>query len=352
LANVNAIPDWSQAATLAGDLWKRGGEAPVDGVISVAPGFLARVLTVIGPVQVPAFGETVTAANVAERFDFYTRAAEGPPAAEAGPRPPAPPGSSPASGAQPAVTPAPGNEVTRKAFVAELAQVVMQGLLAAPRSQWEPLAQAVGEAFDNRQAMMWSTDQQVTDALRQRRWDGTLPAVSGDFFCGAEFEYEAKHAQELRRTYDHHIELRADGSGRATTTITIDNPVPRSALNDKNVVYLTAYGPEGARLDPSSDPPVALEPKLAGHPGAGWFLGPGPLSRATVTVVWDVPKLAERRSDGSWDLTLRWMPVPDHLGDVLTLRVDLPAGWRWQGSPPPPSLSLDRELRAGWSVRP
>src|SRR5207249_4693507 len=44
LSNVNAVPDWPRAARLAMDLWRRGDEAPVDGVLSVTPAFLARVL--------------------------------------------------------------------------------------------------------------------------------------------------------------------------------------------------------------------------------------------------------------------------------------------------------------------
>src|SRR5205807_8794081 len=47
LANVNAVPDWPKAARLATELWQRGGEEPVDGVLSVTPAFLARILAVV-----------------------------------------------------------------------------------------------------------------------------------------------------------------------------------------------------------------------------------------------------------------------------------------------------------------
>lgn len=186
----------------------------------------------------------------------------------------------------------------------------MQRLLAAPRSQWAPLAEAIGAAFNARQALASSTDRQVSDALGQRGWDGALPADAGDFLYGAEFQYGAKYARSFHRTYDHHIELHPDGSARVTTTITIVNPLPRSRFNDETVIYLACYGPEGSALGPGSDPPVSLEPAIAGHPGAGWFLGPGPRSQATVKVVWEVRRLARERTDDRWELPVRFLPVP------------------------------------------
>jgi hypothetical protein len=324
LANANAVPDWPQAAAVAAQLWAKGGEAPVDGVLSVTPGFLAKVLAVLGPVQVPAYGETVDANNVRERFDFYTRQNE----------------------AQ-AVT-----DKVRKAFVAELAQAVMSQLLAAPASQWDGVARAIGQAFDSRLAMAWSTDEQVATALADRGWDGALPVTQGDFFYGAEFQFETKSGGGLRRTYDHQVDLHADGSATVTTTVTIRNPQPRSPFNNTSVIYFTAYGPQGATLDPASDKVVAMEAPIGGHPAAGWFRGAGPLSQATVKVVWDVPNLARQIGPGAWELPLHFMGVPDHTGDNLNLTVNLPEGWSWKGPAPPPSVSLDADIVASWTAGP
>jgi hypothetical protein len=324
LANANAVADWPRAAQVAADLWKKGGEAPVDGVLSVTPGFLARVISVVGPVEVPSYGETVDASNVVARFDFYTRQVE-----------------------SKTVT-----DTVRKDFVAELAQAVMQRLLSAPASQWDPLARAIGASFDAGEAMAWSTDAKVAGVLAQRGWDGALPASPGDFFYGAEFQYETKSGGGLRRTYDHQVDLHADGSAQVTTVLTIRNPQPKSPFNDQSVIYVTAYGPEGATLDPASDPPVANEPSVAGHPAAGWFRGAGPLSEATLKVVWDVPHLATRAKDGTWDLPLHWRRLPDHAGDVLTMKVNLPDGWSWVGTAPPPSVDLDRDVSASWRLKP
>jgi hypothetical protein len=322
LTNVNNLPDFAGAAKMAAQLWNGSGEPHVDGVLSVTPSFLARILAVVGPVNVPDFGETVDSGNVIARFDFYTEQLN----------------------ADPSST----TESVRKGFVSSLAEQVMKKVLAAPSSQWQALAKAVGQAFDAREAMAWSSDQQVASALQSRHWDNTLPAASGDFFYNAEFSYAAKIDRSLRRQFDQHVELRADGSARITTTMVVNNPKPGGFTNPGSLSYVTVYGPNGAVLDKSSDPPQSLEPALAGHPAAGWFVGAPPGGKAKLTVVWNVPNLLQKGPNGTREFSLWWLHLPDHAGDVLNLRVDPPPGWRWKGSAPPSQASLDQDVKGTW----
>jgi hypothetical protein len=322
LSNVNSTPDWPQAAALAANLWKAANEAPVDGVISFTPAFMGRILSVVGAVQVPAYEETVSAANMNERLEFHTHE----------------------------LPPPPGTH--RKDFVAALAEAVMQKLLEAPASQWEPLGRAMGESFDAREALAWSADPVVAGVLAERRWDGAFPAHKGDFFYNSEFAYISKNGRGLRRTYDHHVALRPDGGARVTTDITITNTEPPDELNNSSLAYLTVYGPDGATLDQAaSDPFGFLEPSIAGHPATGWFKAAAPAGgQVTLKVVWDVPRLLERQDGDEWDYDLLWMHAPDHTGDVVNLRFDLPPGWRWAGDPPPAQLSLDKQVKGTWRL--
>jgi hypothetical protein len=325
MANVNTGPSWPDAAELAANLWKAGGEAPVDGVISFTPGFMGRILSVVGAVTVPAYDETVTAQNINERLDFYTHQV----------KPPAGTG--------------------RKDFVAAVAEVVMRKLLDAPASQWEPLGRAMAEAFDTREALAWSTDPQVSSTLKERGWDGALPAHDGDFFFNSEFEYAAKNGRGIRRTYDHHVALNPDGGARITTKVTVTNTEPADPnANASTLAYLTIYGPEGAVLDQASSDAFGFkEPAVAGHPATGWFKAAAPAGgQTTLTVVWDVPALLNRVEDDAWEYSLRWRNLPDHTGDVVNLAFQLPPGWRWTTDPPPPQLSLDREIIGAWRLAP
>jgi hypothetical protein len=319
--NVNSLADFSRAGQLAVNLWNGAGEPPVDGVISFTPAFLARLLGVLGPVNVPEYGETVDQSNLIERFDFYTQLVA-------------------------------MNEIEnadRKGFVGAMAKRVMQKLLDAPASQWQPLAVAMGDGFEAREAMVWTADPEVDRVIGDRGWDGVLPEASGDFFYNAEFSYSTKADRGLQRQFDHHVELRSDGSARITTVMTVTNTRPRTILNSGAPIYVTIYGPKGAKLDSASDPPLSEEPALSGHPAAGWFVSAQPFSRTSLKVVWEADDIAPE-VDGQRQYSLRWLRVPDHTGDVLNLSVDLPDGWDWKDEPPPATITLDADVARTWEI--
>ena len=319
IANLNNVPDWPSVARAAMDMWKQGGEQPVDGVLSVSTGFLGRLLAVTGPAFVPEYNETVTPANFVNRMDFYAHQ---------------------------------GGTigVNSKDFIGALAEVVLRRVLTVPASQWRALGTVVGQSFDAREAMAWTTDAAASDTLAARQWDGALPAASGDFFSEAPFAFAGKAGRGLKRIYDHSVVAAPDGSAIVTTSITIENTEPISLTNPDSLTYVRLYGPEGATLDSASDPPAALESPIAGHPAAGWFVSAPPLGRTTLKVVWTVPDLFKENSDGTRSYALTWWRVPDHTGDILNLSIQLPAGWRWSGEVPPTTRRLDADISAVWTV--
>jgi Protein of unknown function (DUF4012) len=323
LANVNASLDWPASARLASELWVRGGEAPVDGVLSFTPDFLARLLRVLGPVEIPAFGETVTAANLVERADFHTHRAT------------------------------PGIGSGRKAFVAEAVRLSLERLLSAPASQWRDLGRVAGEGFAAREAMAWSAEEPVETVLHGLGWDGAFVGADGDFVAPSEFEYSAKNGRGLRRTYSHSVVLRADGSARVSTDVVVANTLPPDPVfNLDSLSYVVMYGPRGGVLAPGSGtpPPDAAEPALDGHPAAGgWLRAAPPLGEDRFRVVWDVPRLAARQSDGSLVYRLTWRHLAAHAGDVVQLKVQLPPGWRWQHGEPPSTVPLSAGFSKSWA---
>ena len=325
LGNVNASIDFPADAELAQRLWAQAGEPPVDGVLMITPDLLVRVLRALGPVQVPEYGETITAANLLERLDFHTH--EEAPAAGTG----------------------------RKEFLAALSQPVLKAMLHAPSDRWVDLGEQLVDAGDAREMMAWSSDANVEDVLAQRAWDGTLPEVTGDFFANGDFEYVAKNGRALQRTFDHVVTVHPDGSGTVETTITLANPLAASETGKLNIgatIYSVLYGPPGATLDPSADEPaVTNEVAIDDHPGVGYALAAPPQGSDTVKVVWTVPDLLEQQDDGTWRYSLRWRHVATNGADVLHLDIRLPEGWSWTHGAPPSSVRLDHDVDGGWDLQ-
>lgn len=324
ISNVNVTPDFPAAAELAASMWRRGGEQPINGVLSLEPSVLARLIKVLGPVRVPAYHETVTATDVQQRIDYYTHGA-------------------PAKGK---------TDAQRKDFIAELAHAVLARMLTLHGDQWLEAATGLREGLKHREAMIWSADPHVQSAIARLGWDGSLPATTGDFYADAEWEYAAKNGSGLLRTFAHTVTLRPDGSGSATTLMTLrDTYDAKHFGNLDSLSYLTPYGPVGGTLDrTASDPPLQIEPNLSGHPTAGWIRAAQPLDSTQLRVTWDAPDLLVRTGAHTWTYRLTWLPQPGHNGDVLDLQITLPKGWRWLGGSPPRHISLTGPLYRAWPV--
>jgi hypothetical protein len=303
-------------------LWRQGGQEPVDGVLGITPGFLRQILSVTGPITVPEYNEVVSTANLDSRFEFHTRQV--------------------ALGRE--------DNTKRKGFAAQVAATALDRALQLPRSQWRALVAALAQSFDNREAMIWSKDRSVALATAERRWDGVLPAGEGDFFYDAEFSFGSKAGRYLKRPFDHHVKLNEDGSAVVTTKVSVFNPIPKDNVNLSFMVYAVMYGPADAVFSTKSTNVInAREPHMSGHPGAGFFLDPQTNESDSVTVVWSVPRLGIDRGDGTWNYDLRFMHIPDHTGDVLNLRVELPKGWKWRGAAPPKTTALDKDFVGSWA---
>ena len=310
---------------MAARIWQRGGERPVDGVLTFTPALLTRLLKVVGPTRVPGYPDIVTAANVDSRVEYYVHGE-----ASLGKIP-----------------------SQRKEFLSDLARAVLDRTLHAPPSELPHLGEALSSSLVRREASVWSNKPDVQAAIAGLGWDGALPNQPGDFYADAEFAFESKNGRHLLRTFDHAVVLSQDGSGSSSTTMVVRDTVPYVPyINFDSHAYITPYGPQDGVLLPTSDPMDASQADLAGHPSGGWLRSAPPLGQATLRVGWQAPNLLLRRSDGLWLYRLIWLPQPGHSGDVLNLRVALPAGWKWRGTAPPRSVNLSGPYTGEWLVQP
>jgi hypothetical protein len=325
LGNANTTPDWPASAALAARIWQRGREKPVDGVLTFTPALLTRLLAVVGPTKVPGYPDTVTAATVDSRVEYYVHGE-----------------ASVGKGA-----------TARKEFLSELAHAVLDRTLHAPPSKLTDLGKALSVSLSRREASVWSNNPDVQAAIAGLGWDGALPNEPGDFYADAEFAFASKNGRHLLRTFDHQVVLSKDGSGSSSTAMVERDTEPYDQkYNQEAHAYITPYGPQGGVLLATADPSDAGQASLAGHPSAGWLRDAPPLGEFTLKVGWQAPNLLLRRSDGLWLYRLTWLPQPGHSGDVLNLHVTLPAGWKWRGAAPPRSVNLSGPYTGEWLVQP
>jgi hypothetical protein len=71
LRDSNLSADFPTSAQLALSAYKHEFGRSLDGVILLSPLMISRVLTITGPMSIPAYHETITAQNLEERLHYY-----------------------------------------------------------------------------------------------------------------------------------------------------------------------------------------------------------------------------------------------------------------------------------------
>jgi hypothetical protein len=125
--------------------YTRGASA--DGVIALDMRVIAETLKVVGPVKVASVSFPITSENVQD----YLRSAE----------------KSPPKGAD-------RNTWSRKQFLADLAEPILEKVLNARGKTWSELAPVMLKLLDEKHALLQFDNEEMTALLERRGWDGAV----------------------------------------------------------------------------------------------------------------------------------------------------------------------------------
>lgn len=262
-------PDFPTAAKILRAFWQRDVDpAPVDGVVSIDPIALARILGATGPIQL-ATGDSLTKDNavpmllsdVYKRWDSYTQS----------------------------------NLVD--AFFASVASEVF-GKLSSGGFDPVALAKAVNTSIDTGDVMMWSDDPSIAGLIDGQRIAGVLPTSNGDATTVGVFYRDTSASKidyYMKSSVDAQATCAKPGEGQFTvkSSLHLDiaqgqaDELPRyvqsfawGASQFRTEVYV--YGPVGATfvsasVDGRDVRPISTEVDDLGRPVAAFetYLQPG-----------------------------------------------------------------------------
>ena len=192
--NTTYTPDFPTAARLMLGIWEAAGREPVDGVIAVDPLALAGLLQVLGPVETPAWPETITADNVERILGADTFRTE--------------------------------SATESDAWQSAIGTAVWSEILQRP---WPARAtgDAFGRAIADEHLQVYAVDPQTQEALVELDVDGEveLPADDEPFVVinGLSVSRAGFYA-----SFEHDVaeEVRPNGSTVVTVTTTLTNDAP------------------------------------------------------------------------------------------------------------------------------
>ncbi len=259
----NFWPDFPQSAEVAMDLYTRGQDIPVDGVIAINQEFIKDLLSAVGPLFVPELERTLSSNNViSEMRDQWS--------------------------------PTPGQEAgwvnERKAFMGPMASALLQRIEADFSSIDElSLIRSLGDAADRRDLQIYMKDPAVAEVLSDTGWDGHFQNSSGqDYLLVVDMSLGFnKVSAIIEKELSYHVSIPDEGDPTADLLIEYSHGGERSEeecyhgtfytndltysdlFDDCYWNYVRIYTPKGSELTGSSLAPVSVEQLLSGQPWEG-----------------------------------------------------------------------------------
>ncbi len=229
LAGANWSPSFPDVARQLEYFYGLARPGPaLDGTIALDQVGLAYLLEPIGPVQVPGYDETVTAATLQAKLDQYVHGGDW------------------------------SDEVGRKQFTAALSAAVLERALGAPPATLPAIVKAVRAALDDQRLLVALDDPEARAVLARKRWNGGLLPARGDALMLVDTEVTAsKHSQQVARDADYRVTFEPGGAARANLRVTYaNNTSPTSQPGVPFVpeyrTFLRIFVPPGATLLRSS----------------------------------------------------------------------------------------------------
>ncbi len=246
-----AIPKWGMRdanwfadfPTSAGKLLSffEKGSATADGIISLTPKLFEQLLTLTGPIEMPAYGVTLTPENFQEIVQYktsvdYDKVMNEP-----------------------------------KKFLDDFAPIFLNRLSSLGQDKWLGVLQIIESDFNERQMMLYSRDSAVQANIEKLGYSGRLQSADFDYLSIVNTNLGGtKSDLKMKQTATVNSKILSDGSVINTLKLTRQNNNP--TVNNKD--YLRILVPQGSQLvstngfdslnyHDSTAPGLATDPDLA-----------------------------------------------------------------------------------------
>lgn len=251
----NWWPDWPRSAKKLMWFYEQSNGPTVDGVISLTPTVLERVLEIVGPIDMTKdYGVVIDSKNfwtVTQTF----------------------------SEQKPDVTKEP------KKIIGDLMNRLMEEI--PKRLNPEKTVALIGvleQALDEKLILPYVTDEELQSTITRLDWAGEIKQTKGDYLMVTNTNIGGQKTDRvINETLTHDVRILADGSIVDTLTIRREHPATRGELfvGVRNVDWLRVYVPQGSTLLSASgfrspdknlfespDPRAEKDPDLAAEDAA------------------------------------------------------------------------------------
>ncbi len=221
LRDSNWSPDFPTSAEEALRFYQleRGPVQHFDGVIAVTPTFIESLIGLTGSLQVE--NVTFTKENFIDTLQYqveqgYYRQGI--------------------------------SESERKEIIGELADMLLDRLLALPQSQWDELWSTFTEDVAKKQIMIYLRDPSLQSIIEEENWGGATTETVGDYLAVVDANMASlKSDPGVKRTIDYSVTLEG-GKAFGDLTVTYRNEGTITWKSTRYRTFVRVYTPEGSTL--------------------------------------------------------------------------------------------------------
>lgn len=223
LHDSNWYPDFPTSAEKAIFFYEKTGGPTVDGVVTVTPTVMQRLLDVLGPIDLPQYGVTIDASNfipivqeqVEEKYDK--------------------------------------EENNPKKILSDLTVEIFARISGLKDTETlSRVAEALVRGLNEKQILLYARHQETEFLIEQAGWSGKLLSADKDFLSVVHSNINGyKTDGVIDEKINHRAQIAADGSIVDTLSITRKHNggnTPYAWLNKVNADYLRVYVPKGSEL--------------------------------------------------------------------------------------------------------
>ena len=223
LHDSNWFPDFPVSAEKASFFYEKTGGPTVDGVITMTPTVMQKLLEITGPIEMPEYGVTVDKDNFVEKIQYevevdYDKELNQP-----------------------------------KKILADLAPKILDKIFNSKNfSDFSKTANILLESLNEKQILIYSKNLEIEKVLSENGWSGEVLNTPKDYLSIINTNINGyKTDGVISETIKHEANIQKDGTIIDTVTITrVHNGGDTSYewWNKVNADYMRVYVPEGSRL--------------------------------------------------------------------------------------------------------
>ncbi|MBU0531821.1 DUF4012 domain-containing protein [Patescibacteria group bacterium] len=217
--DANWWPDFPASAKKLVQFYDQSGGPSVDGVISLNATYVADLLSLLGPVEMPEYDRTIDSEN----FVFETQK----------------------------IVETEADKTAPKQFIADLAPKLLDRIKDADAADFLATLSHLGSGLANRDIQLYFTDHELEQTVKDLGWAGEVKRIGGDYLMVVTTNLGGgKTDTIISENIDVEVNVADDGTITNTVKVTRTHHGIANELfiGVNNVDYVRLYVPRGARL--------------------------------------------------------------------------------------------------------